>query len=251
MNWNAELYDHNHAFVFQYGESLLEQLNVQQGETILDLGCGTGHLTHQIQSMGAEVIGLDASPSMIKMAKENFPETCFAVGDATSLHFNEPFDAIFSNATLHWILNQDDLLHEVYHSLKPGGRFVVEMGGKGNVQKLLTTTREVLGRHGYIRQAGVQNFYFPSLGEYTHRLEQHGFTVTFAVLYDRPTQLHEGRQGVAKWLSMFGDNYFEGIPQGKKYQMLEEITDQLEADYRADDGQWYADYKRLRFIAIK
>ncbi len=250
MNWNAELYDQNHAFVFQYGESLLNSLDVKPGETILDLGCGTGHLTQQIQNLGAEVIGLDASPSMIKQAKENFPDTCFAVGDATSLHFNEPFDVIFSNATLHWILNQDALLHGVYHSLKPGGRFVAEMGGKGNVQLMLDATRQVLLKHGYYRQAQVQTFHFPSLGEYTHRLEQQGFKVTFAALYDRPTLLQEGRQGVAKWLTMFAGNYFAGIGEEEKQEMLQEITSLLEPHYN-HNGQWYADYKRLRFTAVK
>lgn len=250
MNWNAELYDQNHAFVFQYGESLLEQLAVKPGETILDLGCGTGHLTKQINVLGADVIGLDASPGMVKQARELFPDVTFTVGDATKLNFYEPFDAVFSNATLHWILNQDDLINGVYHSLKPGGRFVAEMGGKGNVQKMLTATREVLQQHGYNQQAAVQNFYFPSLGEYAHRLEEQGFNVTFAVLYDRKTLLQEGRQGVSKWLTMFGGTYFEGIGEAEKQQMMQEITDLLEPDYN-EHGQWYADYKRLRFIAVK
>ncbi len=250
MKWNAELYDRNHAFVYQYGESLLEQLAARPGETILDLGCGTGHLTRQIQSTGAEVIGLDASPSMIKQAQENFPEISFTVGDAAKLIFNEPFDAIFSNATLHWILNQNDLLSGVYHSLKPGGRFVAEMGGKGNVEQMLSATRKVLLKHGYYKQANIETFYFPSLGEYTHRLEQHGFAVTYAALYNRKTLLQDGNQGVAKWLTMFAGNYFTGIDEQEQHQILREITDELEPLYN-EGGQWYADYKRLRFIAVK
>ncbi len=250
MNWNAELYDQNHAFVFQYGESLLEQLAVQPGETILDLGCGTGHLTQQMHVLGADVIGLDASPSMVEQAQQLFPEVSFVVGDAARLSYNETFDAVFSNATLHWILNQDGLMQGVYRSLKPGGRFVAEMGGKGNIQQMLAATRAVLRQHGYEQQAAVENFHFPSLGDYTHRLEQHGFSVSFAVLFDRKTQLQEGRRGVAKWLTMFGGNYFEGIGETERQQILEEITNRLEPDYN-DNGQWYADYKRLRFIAVK
>src|SRR4051812_7572417 len=103
MKWNPELYDDKHAFVFQYGEDVLELLTVKAGERILDLGCGTGHLTKQIQDSGADVIGIDASPEMIAQAKENFPEVNFSVADGTNFHFDEPFDAVFSNATLHWI----------------------------------------------------------------------------------------------------------------------------------------------------
>ena len=165
-------------------------------------------------------------------------------------HFDKQFDAVFSNATLHWILKPDAAIKCVYNALKPGGRFVAEMGGKGNVQKMVSATQKVLKQHGYDKQAATQIWYFPSLGEYTTRLEAQGFRVTFAAHFDRKTQLQDGDMGVTKWISMFGNQFMEGIPKDEKMQILSEITDTLEPDYN-EDGQWYADYKRLRFIAIK
>ena len=250
MKWNAELYDDKHAFVFQYGESVLDLLDVKAGECILDLGCGTGHLTRNIQESGADVVGIDASPEMIAQAKEKNPDVNFSVANGTDFHFDEPFDAVFSNATLHWIHEQDSLIQCVSDSLKPGGRFVAEFGGKGNMDKLIAATGQILKQHGYARLAQTKLWYFPSLGEYTSKLESHGFRVTFAVHFDRKTPLQDGHKGVAKWIAMFGSPYLEGIPGGEKHKILEEITNLLEPDYN-EGGQWYADYKRLRFVAVK
>jgi len=250
MKWNAELYDNKHSFVFEYGENVLELLDVKRREHVLDLGCGTGHLTERIQDRGATVVGIDASAEMIKMAQEKYPSVHFEVADGANFHFDTPFDAVFSNATLHWILNADAAIKCVYDSLKPGGRFVAEMGGKGNVELLRTATKKVLKAHGYDKQAETQIWYFPSLGEYTTRLENQGFRVTFAAHFDRKTPLQDGDLGVAKWIAMFGSQYLAGIPQDKKEEILDEITAILEPVYN-EDGQWYADYKRLRFIAIK
>jgi len=250
MKWNAELYDDKHSFVFEYGEHVLELLDIQKGEHILDLGCGTGHLAQQIHERGGIVTGIDASPDMIWQAKETYHDVDFEVADGASFHFEKPFDAVFSNATLHWILDADAVIKCVYDSLKPGGRFVAEMGGKGNMDQIVSATQKVLNAHGYNRQAGLKQWYFPSLSEYTTKLEARGFRVTFAAHFDRPTLLQDGRQGVAKWLNMFGPVFFEGIAQAEKEQILNEITDILEPDYNRN-GEWYADYKRLRFIAIK
>ena len=250
MKWNAELYDDKHSFVFEYGENVLELLDVKKRERILDLGCGTGHLTQRIHERGGVVTGIDSSPDMIWQAKETYHDVDFEVADGTNFHFEKPFDAVFSNATLHWIMDADAAIKCVYENLKPGGRFVAEMGGKGNMGILISATQKVLTAHGYIKLAEKQQWYFPSLGEYTSKLEAAGFRVTFAAHFDRDTLLQDGRQGVAKWLNMFGPIYFEGIAQAEKEQILNEITDILEPDYNKD-GEWYADYKRLRFIAIK
>src|SRR6202000_1792501 len=126
MKWNAELYDDKHSFVFQYGESVLELLDVKPGEQILDLGCGTGHLTKQISELGAEVVGADASPEMVEKAQKDYPGVDYRVADGANFHFNTAFDAVFSNATLHWIHRADDVIKCVYENLKPGGRFVAE-----------------------------------------------------------------------------------------------------------------------------
>jgi len=250
MKWNAELYDDKHSFVFEYGENVLELLDVKRRELVLDLGCGTGHLTQRIQERGGVPTGIDASPEMIKQARELYPSLHFEVADGADFSFEQPFDAVFSNATLHWILDADAVIKCVYDSLKPGGRFVAEFGGKGNMQKMVAATSLVLKKHGHTPLDKADFWYFPSLGEYTSKLEAAGFRVTFAAHFDRKTLLQGGREGVAKWMNMFGSTFFEGIAPAKKEQILDEITDVLEPDYN-DNGQWYADYKRLRFIAVK
>jgi trans-aconitate methyltransferase len=250
MKWNAELYDQKHAFVYQFGENVLEVLNAKAGEHILDIGCGTGYLTQQIQNAGAIVKGTDYSPDMIAQAKASYPAVEFEVADAGNFNEADKYDAVFSNAALHWVKNQDGMMQSVYKSLKPGGRFVAEMGGKGNVAKLIAATKKVLIKHGYPEQAKTQVWYFPSLAEYASRLEKHGFRVTFATHFDRKTPLQDGDQGVAKWITMFAPLYLVGIPKEEKQQMLEEVTALLEPEYN-ENGQWYADYKRLRFIAVK
>src|ERR1700761_325323 len=247
MKWNAELYDDKHSFVFEYGGNVLELLEVKRGERVLDLGCGTGHLTQQIHERGGVVTGIDSSPDMIWRAKETYQDVDFEVADATDFHFDKPFDAVFSNATLHWIKDADTAIKCIYDSLKPGGRFVAEMGGKGNVKHLVAATAVILKNHGINLPASANPWYFPSLSEYTGKLEAQGFRVTFAAHFDRDTLLQDGRQGVVKWLKMFAPVYFEGIAAAEQEQILNEITDILEPDYNKN-GEWYADYKRLRFI---
>jgi trans-aconitate methyltransferase len=250
MKWDAELYDDKHAFVFQYGESVLELLAVKPAERILDLGCGTGDLANQMQQLGAVVVGIDASPDMVAKAKSKFPRLDFSVVDATSFHFDEPFDAAFTNATLHWIKNADAVIQNVYSCLKPGGRFVGEFGGKGNNQLMMAAAAAVLKKHGYVKDSFILPWYYPSTAEYATKLEAGGFRVTFATHFDRPTLLQGGRDGMIKWFNMFGSSIFGQIPAAELAQILNEITDLLQPTSEID-GQWYADYKRLRFIAIK
>ena len=250
MKWNAELYDNKHSFVFEYGENVLELLDVKRKERVLDLGCGTGHLTQQIHERGGVVTGIDSSPEMIWQAKETYHDVDFEVADGTDFSFEKPFDAVFSNATLHWILDADAAIKCVYDTLKPGGRFVAEMGGKGNMSRIIAATQKILLAHGYASLTEQKQWYFPSVGEYATRLEAAGFRVTFIAHFDRPTLLQDGRAGVAKWLNMFAPIYFEGIAEAEKEQILDEITDVLEPDYNKK-GKWYADYKRLRFVAVK
>jgi trans-aconitate methyltransferase len=250
MKWNAELYDNKHSFVSQYGESVLELLAVKAGERILDLGCGTGDLANQMSELGADVVGIDASPEMIATAKQKYPYIKFEIANAVDFDFDEPFDAVFSNATLHWIKDADAVIKNVYNALKLCGRFVGEFGGKGNMQHMIAATKTILSKYGYNKLEQADPWYFPSTAEYATKLEAKGFRVTYTTHFDRPTLLQDGRQGVAKWLYMFGPSFFEGIPADELKQILNEITDLLESDYE-DNGQWYADYKRLRFIAIK
>ena len=250
MKWNAELYDNKHAFVSQYGEGVLELLDVKPGERILDLGCGTGDLAKLIWEHGADVLGIDASPDMIAKAKAKYPELDFSVANGTDFHFDELFDAVFTNAVLHWIHDADGVIKSVYNVLKTGGRFVGEFGGKDNNKLMLAAASTVLNKYGYIKGDVIIPWYFPSTAEYASRLEAGGFRVTFTSHFDRPTLLQDGRDGMVRWFDMFGSSLFQKIPAAELTQILNEITDLLQPTNEVD-GEWYADYKRLRFVAVK
>jgi trans-aconitate methyltransferase len=148
FTWNADLYSTKHNFVFKYGEDLINWLQPKEGERILDVGCGTGELTNELSKLGATIVGIDASEQMIDKAKAQFPNITFLVKDATDFSFNEPFDAAFSNATLHWINDQLKALKCVYNSLKEGGRFVFEMGGKHNIKSIHTAVKKAMEERG-------------------------------------------------------------------------------------------------------
>ena len=248
--WNARLYDDKHNFVFKFGEDVVQLLNPGQGERILDLGCGTGYLTHVIAQAGARVIGIDKSQSMIERAQAAYPDLDFRVMPATDFHFDTPFDAVFSNAVLHWVLEKEAAIDQVYHCLRPGGRFILEMGGKGNNEGILVTTRKVLTRHNYYGNATAQPWYFPSLAEYTTLLEKRGFRIQFAAHFDRPTQLQDTDNGVKDWLRMFGSAFFKDIPETDIDTILEEIQEMLKPTHYKNHT-WFADYKRLRIEAFK
>ncbi|GAB3552138.1 class I SAM-dependent methyltransferase [Spirosoma fluminis] len=248
--WNADLYQQKHAFVFHYGTDVLNLLKPQPGERILDLGCGTGELTAQIALSGADVIGLDASAAMIANARQSFPRLSFQQGDARQFVTDQPFDAVFSNATLHWIdeTEQPKVLTNVFTALKAGGRFVAEMGGRGNVERILNAFTHALNGLG-IRKA-VEINYFPSLGQYARLLETAGFTVTWARFFDRDTPLVDSVTGLTDWLSMFRGDILNDLTDKDRQTVLEAVQEKLRpTNFR--DGSWFADYKRLRFIAIK
>ena len=248
--WNASLYDDKHSFVFKYGEDLVEDLAPRAGERILDLGCGTGYLTHLIAKKGATVTGIDNSPTMIEMADNMYPGLNFQVASATDFHFDEPFDAIFSNAVLHWVLDKEAAIDCIYANLRPGGRLVLEMGGKGNVEEILLATRKALTRRGYYSNAATQLWYFPSIGEYTSLLEKRGFRVRHAAHFDRPTELKDTDNGIKDWLQMFANALFRNIPETELNSMLEEIQEAVKGtNYRGH--KWYGNYKRLRIEAIR
>jgi trans-aconitate methyltransferase len=247
MKWNADLYTGKHAFVFQYGQNLVELLNPQPNEVILDLGCGTGELTRQIADAGAKVIGIDNSPAMIEKARKSFPDIDFHVMEATSFTFDFPFDAVFSNAVLHWISEKEKVIHQLSTCLKKGGRIVVEFGGKGNVDSIVQAMLTSLRKRGY----DAHNFwYFPSVGEYATLLENAGFRVRLAEHYERPTELADSENGITDWITMFGKNFFTGVSEEHQREVLNECKMVLKAT-NFHDGKWYADYKRLRIQATK
>lgn len=248
--WNAGMYTGKYAFVYEYGNSLIELLKPQKGERILDVGCGTGQLTAKIGELCKEAVGIDASAEMIEKAKLLFPDTVFEVADAANFKFNVPFDAVFSNAALHWVKDYKGAIRCMHNCLKQGGRLVLEMGGKGNVKHITDTLREVLTINGYTENASFEQWFFPSISNYTTALEEAGFEVSLAHLYDRPTLLADEKTGILDWLTMFGETYFENIPKEKALEIKEEVQSFLKP-VLFKEGNWYADYRRLRIVAYK
>lgn len=244
-DWNAERYEGRHAYVWQFGGNLLELLAPQPGERILDLGCGTGHLTTDIAAAGAQAVGLDSSVEMLGQARQNYPKLSFVLADASSFRFDEPFDAIFSNAVLHWVKNGEPAVAAISAALKPGGRFVAEFGGKGNIVSILAALDTVFGAEALERCP----WWFPSIGEYATLLERYGLEVRQAFLFDRPTPV-EGENGMEDWIQMFCGSYLRGLDAKRAAEKIHELVEFLRPKlYR--DGVWTLDYRRLRIIATK
>jgi trans-aconitate methyltransferase len=245
--WDAGLYDDKHSFVWKLAAAVFDLLDAKPGERILDLGCGTGHLTAKIADTGAHVVGVDRSPEMIHQARLKYPSLRFEVMDAREIALDGNFDAVFSNATLHWIKEPERVIAGIKKSLCPGGRFVAEFGGKGNTSELL----KALGRAwANLKLAGPapHPWFYPSIAEYAGLLEQHGFEVTHAALFDRPTPLDDGERGLRNWLEMFGSAFVESLPKATRERLLVEIERELRPRlYR--DGHWVMDYRRLRVAA--
>jgi trans-aconitate 2-methyltransferase len=253
MSWDAGLYQQKHHYVYEKGLDVLTLLTAKADERILDLGCGTGQLTACIAESGATVIGMDSSPAMLEAAATNYPHITFECMDATKLTHQTEFDAVFSNAALHWMReNPQAVIDGVFTALKPGGRFVLEMGAKGNVQTVVDGIAhglQTIGLSGEeIRQRNP--WYFPSLGEYATRLESAGFEIDYAVTFDRPSPQENPEQGLRHWLMMFGKTFYQGLSTEQLEKALHETEEYLKPlIYR--NHQWVADYRRLRIAAHK
>jgi len=246
-DWDSALYDDKHSFVHEYGADVLDLLAPQAGERVLDLGCGTGHLTAALADAGADAVGLDASEEMLAQARARYPDLAFVRGDAREFAVEESFDAVFSNAALHWVPCEDQpaVAAAVRQALRPGGRFVAEMGGVGNVERIVAAVQTALAEAGY----SVANpWCFPSVGEQATVLEDAGFRVTYARLFDRPTELDDGPDGLRNWLSMFGEDLFAETTAAERETVVSEVEDRLRPAL-FDGGTWTADYTRLRFVA--
>ncbi|WP_124981270.1 class I SAM-dependent methyltransferase [Nonlabens xiamenensis] len=248
--WKPELYNEKHSFVYQYGEGLIKLLDPKENQRILDLGCGSGQLTSKINKFAKKTIGIDKSAEMIMDAKSKFPNIEFQVADASNFRFNEKFDSIFSNATLHWVKDFKGAIKCMYENLNSNGKIVLEFGGKGNVQTIVNELRSSLKMRGYGKQSELDLWYFPTIGEYSTELESAGFRVLFAEHYDRPTKLADENSGIKDWISMFAESFFIGVTENHKEEIKDEVQEKTK-DKCLIDGKWFADYKRIRVVAIK
>jgi trans-aconitate methyltransferase len=244
--WNANNYDTAHSYVWTLAADLIDLLAPKAGERILDIGSGTGHLTSQIAQRGATVTGIDSSPEMVARAKENYPDLDFRVASATDFAFEEKFDAIFSNATLHWVKDAQSAANSIRRALRPGGRFVAEFGGAANVRTIMTAIANALKTVGAPTFEELSPWFYPSIAEYSAILEKAGLELTFAQLFDRPTLIEAG---LRSWLELYGTQFLTAIAPDKREAFLTAVEDTTRPKL-FKEGQWIADYRRLRILAI-
>ena len=243
QTWKADRYAHNARFVADLGAPVVEWLAPRPGERILDLGCGDGALTKKLADLGVDVVGVDAAPDLIAAAQKLGLDARLVNGHALS--FQGDFDAVFSNAALHWMLDPDAVIDGVRRALKPGGRFVGEFGGQNNVAAITVALIAVLRRRGVDGAAAIP-WYFPTAEEYQEKLESHGFVVDRIELIPRPTPLPTDMRG---WLETFAENFIRQLPEAEHDAALNEAVELLRPVLCDRRGRWTADYIRLRFTA--
>jgi trans-aconitate methyltransferase len=242
--WSAETYARHARFVSDLAGPVLEWLAPQAGERVLDLGCGDGVLTAELARRGVSVLGIDISESLLKAAAERGVETRHM--DGQNLPFDGEFDAVFSNAALHWMSNGSAVIEGVFRALKPGGRFVAEFGGHGNVAAVTTAMRATAWRRGG-DAALAGPWFFPSVAVYREMLEERGFRVVRIGLFPRPTPL---ASGMIAWLRVFRRPFFAQFGADEDV-VLSEVEELLAPSLRDAKGNWTADYVRLRVEAVK
>ena len=243
QHWNPEQYGKNARFVSDLGMPVVELLSPQSGERILDLGCGDGALSLKLVDLGCRVVGVDSSAEMIRAAKSLGLDA--NVADGQSLIFDNEFDAVFSNAALHWMKEPEQVIAGVWRTLKPGGRFVGEFGGYDNVATIVTALKSALSARG---EADPNPWYFPRPGEYRKLLEARGFEVKAIDLIPRSTLLPGD---VGGWLETFAQPYTSVLPVVKRHGFIAEVVAALRPVLCDTSGDWRADYVRLRFAATK
>lgn len=243
QTWNPETYASQARFVADLGLSVVELLAPQPGETILDLGCGDGALTEKLVAFGCEIFGIDASPEQIAAAKQRGLNV--AVADGHEFDLGRTFDAVFSNAALHWMREPARVLSCVHRALRPGGRFIGELGGAGNTATVTAAIRAALMRRGLDFEQ-FSPWYFPSVEAYRRELTTAGFAVRSIELFPRPTVLPGDLLG---WLEMFAGAFTSRLPVADRAVFLEEVRTQCRPDLCDADGRWAVDYVRLRFAA--
>ena len=240
--WDAEKYDRNASFVPNLGNVILDMFSPKEGERVLDLGCGDGKLTQKIKEAGCTVVGIDQSPSMVEAAHSRGLNAIEM--DALEMAFESEFDAVFSNAVLHWILNHKRLVTNVWRALRSGGRFVGEFGGEGNTAAIKAALEAGLRKRGV---ESKPHWIYPSAAQWQSLLEQAGFDVESCFCVPRPTPLING---MSAWLETFAEAFAQQLPTAQRSEYLAEVEQELRSSLLVD-GKWTADYVRLRFIAHK
>ena len=248
--WKPGDYDSKLGFISGYGKDVIDLLDPKPGERILDVGCGTGDLAFDIAGRGAEVTGVDYSDSMVAHARSKYPSLDFQVGNAEVTLPTGPFDAVFSNAALHWMKEANGTVRNIFAALRPGGRFIAEFGGAGNISAIAEATTRILTTHYSIDARARNPWYFPTIGEYSSLLEAAGFEVRYAIHFDRPTPLSNGDDGLAHWLESFAGMFFTGLSSTQKADACQAIAQSLK-DRLFLDSSWFADYRRIRVAAVR
>lgn len=243
QHWDPDRYARNARFVADLGAPVVELLDPRAGERILDLGCGDGALTTKLVELGCEVVGVDGSPGQIEAARRRGLDAHVVDGEA--LEFADEFDAVFSNAALHWMRRADRVIDGVWRALRPGGRFVAEMGGEGCVATIHRALLAALERRGVDGRA-LDPWYFPTVEDYRGRLERRGFVVESIALIPRPTPLPGDLDG---WLETFAETFTRAVPEEDRAALLAEVREECAPRLADRDGRWTADYVRLRFRA--
>ncbi|HEY2899164.1 MAG TPA: class I SAM-dependent methyltransferase [Polyangia bacterium] len=245
QTWDPQRYAENARFVAELGMPVVALLDPQPGERILDLGCGDGFLTAKLKEMGARVIGVDASAAQIAAAVALGLDA--RVADGQALTFAGEFDAVLSNAALHWMKDADAVIAGVWRALVPGGRFVAECGGAGCVATVRASLGTALARRG-IDADQYDPWRFASAEDYQARLHRQGFVIESIALFPRPTPLPGD---MTAWLHTFAESFLAPLSPAERPAFLAEVQDDLRLALCDADGRWTADYTRVRFRAIK
>ncbi len=244
-NWNAEQYQKQLSFVTELGTQVFDLLAPQSNEIILDLGCGDGRLTSKISKHSKDVIGIDTSQDMINAAKKRGVNAILMNGD--SISYKNTFDAVFSNAALHWMSNQRNVLKGVHNALKLGGRFAGEFGGNGNLRTITSAMKMTINQHpkyGEWKNTCV----FPTKSEYKALLEEHGFKVSTIKLISRPTTL---KTDISEFIKIFSKHLIRTIDERYESDFINDVINVIQPSLFTSETGWQLDYVRLRFLAYK
>ena len=247
--WSPADYARNAAFVPALGDAVLQLLAPKPGELILDVGCGDGALTERIAASGARVVGLDSSAEMVEAARARGIDAFVADAEALDVERFGQFDAVFSNAALHWMLDPDAVATGIFRALRDGGRFVGEMGGEGNLATLRRALRDILTERGY-QMPEQDPAWYAGVDTFTRLYCIAGFCEVRAELIERPTPLPGG---VAEWVKTFRAGVMDVamVPEWERDDVAAAVEARVAPALRQADGTFCADYMRLRFSMRK